>query len=536
MPEGRKSWSQVPARDYLRSAAAAGGGGEASVQSQSSAASRSLSARRRRRGGGGTTTAAAPPDPPRASLSRGEGGSGGGTEEEADEDAVPDFVHGRLISRTIASAVPLPLPLPLCRVLLLDSSSPVITRWEADRGDRNYVKGPWTLPPSSSRAQERHGDGGSEHRLIASGPMAGAHRTTSYDRVRSGEVVHLSETQVVDRDDAGGLWYTISERMPRRGFSVQVRVNLTPATATNCKGSVTAELRPMGRNMLNKTAVHKAFLLVMNEISMRYGKEGGGLLAGFLNVVKNIERQESSDQPGGGQSGGGGEGRFNISMAPDQEPYGANGGYYSSNGYLESGVGPQSAPVQQQQQQPHGFDFGYHNQQQFAPKGSPQKQSDHLPQTQPQNNDGFKTPRSARRKSSRSGNGSSSRRRDREKDRATKEIDRPSTPSMNAINDGKQYRPPEPKTPKKYDSDDFADFGELTEEGEGTGTEDEGERNGGAPVTVAVKPLPKIRLDLMPAPREEDEYKAEKERRKKNKGSGRSRRFRSRGKSQVKSR
>jgi hypothetical protein len=40
--------------------------------------------------------------------------------------------------------------------------------------------------------------------------------------------------------------------------------------------------------MSNQAAVHKALMLVVDEISQRYGAEGTGLVAGFLTVVNNM--------------------------------------------------------------------------------------------------------------------------------------------------------------------------------------------------------------------------------------------------------
>jgi len=233
VPEGRSSWGQVPGRDYMRGQAAAQG---------------------------------APHD-------------------EESNGQQPKYVHGHLLVRDIAINVQLPLPLPLCRVLLLDSTSPVITKWEQDRGDSNFAKTDWTFPPATPRELERHD---SEHQLIASGSMMGAHRTTTFDRPRNGTVVRLSETQIIDADDSEKLAFTISERNPRRGFSIKVRILLRSSKENFCEATVLGEVRPVGKNMSNQAAVNKAFCLVLNEISSRYGTEGNGLMAGFLTVVNSL--------------------------------------------------------------------------------------------------------------------------------------------------------------------------------------------------------------------------------------------------------
>ena len=239
VPEGRTSWGQVPGRDYLRGQAA------------------------------------------------GVSGSQGGMSSDA--SGILKYVHGQLIVREIATHVQLPLPLPLCRVLLIDSTSPVIAKWENDRGDSNFSKTDWTFPPATPRELERHD---SEHQLIACGSMMGAHRTTTFDRPRNGTTTRLSETQIIDADDSETLAFTVSERNPRRGFSVKVRIVLRSSKDNFCEATVLGEVRPVGKNMSNQAAVNKAFNLVLNEISSRYGMEGNGLMAGFLTVVNSLPSSE----------------------------------------------------------------------------------------------------------------------------------------------------------------------------------------------------------------------------------------------------
>jgi hypothetical protein len=228
MPEGRKTWGRVPGRNFLRGQAA------------------------------------------------------------ANDHGYPQYVHGQLLVRDIAKNVLLPLPLPLCRVLLLDSSSPVISQWEKDRGDVEFEKTPWTFPPATPRERDQYQ---SEHQLIASGSMCGAHRTISYQRPRHGQLVRLFETQIVDSDDSEKLAFQIHERMPRRGFSIKVKI-LLRSYNNECEATVLAEIRPVGKNMSNPEAVHKAFLLVIDELRERYGPEGKGLLSGFLNAVNTFKEED----------------------------------------------------------------------------------------------------------------------------------------------------------------------------------------------------------------------------------------------------
>jgi hypothetical protein len=203
----------------------------------------------------------------------------------ANEQGVPHFVHGQQILRVIAKKVRLPLPLPLCRVLLLDATSPVIKTWERDRGDKNFEKTAWAFPPASLRELERHS---SEHQLIASGSMCGAHRMTSFDRPRYGSMIRLSETHTVEADDSKKVSLTVTEGNPRRGFSVKVRISLHAFEPNACEANAVAEVRPIGKNMSNQASVHRAFLLLMDENRIRYGTEEHGLLAGFLHVVDEM--------------------------------------------------------------------------------------------------------------------------------------------------------------------------------------------------------------------------------------------------------
>lgn len=209
------------------------------------------------------------------------------------DETTPKYVHGQLLVRDIAKSVHLPLSLPLCRVLLLDSSSPVITQWEQDGGDCDFEKTSWTFPPATPREMDQYQ---SEHQLIASGSMIGAHRTISYARQRGGAISRLTETHIVDSDDSEKLAFSISERMPRRGFSVKVKVVIR-AYNNECDATVLAELRPVGKNMSNPTAVHKAFLLVLEELTIRYGPEGAGLLEKLLSVVANLPQDAMPRTP-----------------------------------------------------------------------------------------------------------------------------------------------------------------------------------------------------------------------------------------------
>mmetsp|Transcript_27117 Transcript_27117/g.42138 ORF Transcript_27117/g.42138 Transcript_27117/m.42138 type:complete len:1271 (+) Transcript_27117:357-4169(+) len=203
---------------------------------------------------------------------------------EYDTKNAQKYVFGKEIIEEVASKVMLPLPLPLCRVLLLDSSSPVVMQWETARGDRNFAKGSWTFPPGNPR-EKQHYD--SEHQLIAKGSLTGAHRTISFDRRRNGSVVRLSETLIVDTDSPEKVAMNIVERMPRRGFAIKIRLFLRAKSPHSCLATVLGEIRPMGKDLSDQAAVHRAFGMVRDEITARYGMDGG-LLGVFVNLIKTL--------------------------------------------------------------------------------------------------------------------------------------------------------------------------------------------------------------------------------------------------------
>jgi len=208
------------------------------------------------------------------------------------DDGYPTYAHGQLLIRDVCKNVILPLPLPLCRVLLLDSSSPVISKWENERGDADFERTPWTFPPATPREMEQFQ---SEHQLIASGSMCGAHRTISYERYRNGQPVRLSETHIVDSDDSEKLAFQVNERLPRRGFSIKVKILLRAVENGNtCEATVLGEIRPIGKNMSDPAAVHKALMKVLDELRNRYGMDCVGLLAGFMSVVENMPKDETN--------------------------------------------------------------------------------------------------------------------------------------------------------------------------------------------------------------------------------------------------
>lgn len=197
------------------------------------------------------------------------------------------FEYGVSILQPLDEAISLTIPLPLCRALLLDSSSPVIKKWDQDRGDTDYVKSNWEFPNSAVHVVDSRQ---SELKQITSGTMAGASRTITFKRMRNGQKVDLSETHTIDIDDPSELSFSVNEKMPRRGFTVSVKVKISAISQQSCNISITADLMPIGRNMTDQGAVYKAYLLVVDELRARYcsgdkGERQKHLKLAVLNIL-----------------------------------------------------------------------------------------------------------------------------------------------------------------------------------------------------------------------------------------------------------
>ena len=188
--------------------------------------------------------------------------------------AAPTYELGKAICTDIATNISLSLPLAMCRVLFLDSSSPVNKSWESGRADTDYWHGAWAFPPGSVRKFERSDI--SEHQLISRGSMVGASRNISYSRFRNHSQVRLSETITVEQDDERALIFVVTDQMPRRGFSAKARLYLRSFGSQSCEARVVTEIRPVGKNLSDQQAVHKAFVLVIDELKKRYGVEEKG--------------------------------------------------------------------------------------------------------------------------------------------------------------------------------------------------------------------------------------------------------------------
>ena len=235
VPEGRQSWSQLPGRNKMRQMAS---GGNASPRE------------------GGQQM-----PPPQQQL----------------QGQAPMYELGKAVCTDIATNVALPLPLAMCRVLFLDSSSPVNKAWETGRSDYDYRHGAWAFPVGSPREfEQRNGAASSEHQLISRGSMVGAQRLVSYSRTRNRELVRLSETILVEQDIPDYLAFTVTDQMPRRGFSARARILLRSFGNQGCDARIVTEIRPVGKNLSNQQAVHKAFILVLDEMKKRYSVEEKG--------------------------------------------------------------------------------------------------------------------------------------------------------------------------------------------------------------------------------------------------------------------
>jgi len=391
VPEGRQSWSELPGRNYMKQMA-------------------------------NTTTS------PRS------------------QTLTPTYELGKVICTDIATNISLPLPLALCRVLFLDSTSPVNKIWETGRADSDYRHGTWTFPPGSAREFERNAS--SEQQLISRGSMVGAQRAVSYSRTRNRELVRLSESIIVEKDDENTLLFVVADQMPRRGFSARARLHLRSFGNKSCEARVVTEIRPVGKNLSNQQAVHKAYVLVLDELKKRYGVEEKGLLAVFLDVCNTLPVHgnpspslRNSASPRSQAESLSPSSKTQSSITSFKDVLTGNKG--------ENSTAPRRLPVVK------------------SPGNRKKSGRNELPSPNQQ------SPR---------------------RQQQIQQPERPSTPSMPQI-DSKSVGVTQKSPPRQNiipEENNFADFTNF----------DDIPRN---PVTVEVKPLPKLRLDLCPVPREEDE-------------------------------
>lgn len=127
-----------------------------------------------------------------------------------------------------------------------------------------------------------------ESQILSSGPMEGGHRTTAFDRIRGKEKIRLSEVMVVDTDNSSRVGISIAERMPRRGFAAKVILIVSATSNQTCKINIVGEIVPVGKDLSNQGAVHRAYLLLIEELKSRYGAQNGGLLSTLVGIISSF--------------------------------------------------------------------------------------------------------------------------------------------------------------------------------------------------------------------------------------------------------
>jgi len=356
------------------------------------------------------------------------------------EPQSPMYKLGKSVYTDIATNFSLPLPLDMCRVLFLDSMSPVNKSWEAGRSDTDFTYSEWQFSPGSVREIEQSSC--SEYQLISRDSMVGAQRTVSYNRTRNRELVRLSETIVVEQDDmTAGLVFVVKDEMPRRGFQAKAIVQLHSFGNNTCEARIVTEIKPVGKNLSNQQAVHKAFILVLNEMKKRYGLEEKGLLAVFLDVHHTLPLYGGNSQQ--------------TNLAPPPRTSQGPGAPSSKGNSITS------------------FKDVLSGRNKSLPRSkSPRSRTNSSAKPSITPPSILSTPR-----------------------RPQHSQLRPSTPTMRTISSKTTPIIPKQSLSQQHDFNNN-EFAELSN------YDNSAPRN---PVTVEVKPLPKIRLDLLPVPREEDE-------------------------------
>jgi len=232
----------------------------------------------------------------------------------------------------------------------------------------------------------------------------------------------------------------------------------------NCEATVTASIRPVGKDMSNQAAVHKAFLLVFDEIKDRYGVTGGGLLDGFLSVVDDMANDGKKK-------------REKTSPSKESKSKATSPRSPSATNY--DGANPSLSSSKRSQRQ--------------------------VQVTLPAPTVPIRQPKASQKAGTGKDSGLVSfdnmLRTGRESPEITRDP-RPSTPSLlNQVPESDPAKRLEITKPTVVPRSDEFDLPRRN-----AGAQLEAERD---PVMIEVKPLPKIRLSLMPSPREEDEEEVE---------------------------
>lgn len=477
VPDGRQSWSRVPARNYLKSQASP------ITFSDQETEDNYLSTN-------GSSTLSKSPS--KTSYFSDYGNSHSFSMPMQQTGCIsPTFIfeHGQNVVRDIAVNVQIPLPLPLCRILLLDSKSPVLGRWQADRGDFHYQISPWIFPSTKNPEPSYE----SEHRFLSTQSVTDASRTVTFDRYRNGDVVKLAEHLFVESDNLKDeLSLLITEQMPRRGFFIRVRIILQNSQAVTsfpnpivqsqtCEANLVAELCPIGKNMSNQTMIHKAFALVWNEVKSRYGTHPTGLLGALLAVISHGSQKNVIPETRGSLSLSPMKKRKNLFQKVHSNPttpIRSAASYARSISSTPTNIGHPNHP-KDQASNALSFDDVLQSRTQKETKRHQQQQSK----------------------------------------RNQKNQSRPGTPSDMDLGDVNMMHLPitymEEKratSSEQYSNNQFADF-PPTNDSKNESSKLQSPSDGGATasnsasnLTIEVKPLPKIRLDLMPSPREQDEF------------------------------
>lgn len=183
------------------------------------------------------------------------------------------YMQGKPLQSEIASNIAVPVPLPLCKALLLDATSPLAKKWEVDRGHFNYQYGEWNFKNISPRSTF---DIDTFESALIGGKMAGGFRNVTFESMKNGQKIHFHETWIVDIDEPDKFMFTITERMPSRGFSVKVGVVIRSSTINSCEVSMVGEFVPLSKNTSDQAKVHRAFVLLLSEVQGKYGQGGRG--------------------------------------------------------------------------------------------------------------------------------------------------------------------------------------------------------------------------------------------------------------------
>jgi len=252
---------------------------------------------------------------------------------------------------------------------------------------------------------------------------------------------------------------------------MKVRITLLKETKQSCSISIFGDIVPMGKDLSNQGAVHRAFMLVVDELRGRYGVEDQGLLAGLFTVVKTFPTS-NPESP--------------LKSPPQRRP------------------SPRKSPprnrVKHQKSFPSAGNSSPNEERVVGIKQSANSIVQCPSDERPSSNPSFVQPKTEAIKTP-------------QRPEVQRKQERPSTPSV--LKDTADQKDNFKAQPVQQWSDfvewddAFADMPMDESFGDIPMDEDFGDipmdESPASNRTIDVKPLPKLRLDLMPAPREEDE-------------------------------